>query len=221
MHRDFNLLWIRNYMLLFYKPSLRFIFLAFVQPRSFRGDFYFSWRSIMSYSDSWSGGNVCRLFAQMYAALRIFTALCTFVYGFCVHIRLLHTFVYGFCARCAAFAYVYGLYFAHVVRLLRTYTAYLHAFQSGQSQGIPYCRFLDLFFPCEGSWFVDSLEDPILRVPSISLSTRAACYYWTLSRIQYWGKDFFVRTSCSWFTVRSYIRGFLLVLIEQYILPVE
>ena len=88
-----------------------FTFLAFVQPQSFRGDFYFSWRGMKFYSDSCFGGNVCRLFAKFWIRL-----LRTFVYGFCAHIRLwfcarcaAFAYVYGFCARWAAFAYVYGL----------------------------------------------------------------------------------------------------------------
>ena len=87
-----------------------FNFLAFVQPQSFRGDFYFSLRAMTLYSTYWFVGNVCRLFAQFYEALRM-------SYGFCVCL-------------CTAFLYVYGFYvhfctdFAHVVRLLRTYMAY-------------------------------------------------------------------------------------------------
>ena len=49
-----------------------------------------------------------------------------FIYGFCVRIRLLRMFVYSFCARCADFSNVYGLYFAQVVRILRTYTDFVH-----------------------------------------------------------------------------------------------
>ena len=45
----------------------------------------------------------------------------------CVRLRLLRTFVYGFCARCTSLAYVYGFAFAHVVLTLRTYTAFYFA----------------------------------------------------------------------------------------------
>ena len=65
-----------------------FNFLALDQPWSFRGDFPFLLRAMTLYSTSWFLGNVCRLFAQMYADLRMF-------YGFCVRL-------------CTAFAYVYG-----------------------------------------------------------------------------------------------------------------
>ena len=89
-----------------------FTFLDFVQPGSFCGDFYFSWRAMTIYSASCFGGNLCRLFVQMYAALRMFYGFCVrlcmafaYVYSFCVH-------VYSFCARCADCAYVYGLYFS-------------------------------------------------------------------------------------------------------------
>ena len=80
----------------------------FVQPQSFRGDVYFSWRGMTSYSSSCFGGNFCRLFAQFWVWL-------------CVCLRLLCTFVYGFCARCADFSYVYGFAFAHAVRIFRMY----------------------------------------------------------------------------------------------------
>ena len=111
MHRYFKFLQIRNYLLLFYNPSLKFILsISFVQPRSFRGDFYFSWRGMTLYSASCFGGNFCRLFSQ--CCMRI-----------CVCLRLFHTFVYGlralcgffiriricFCASCADFACVQGL----------------------------------------------------------------------------------------------------------------
>ena len=67
------------------------------------------------YSTSWFVGKVYRLFAQMYATLRMFYGFwlrfCTafaYVCGFCVCIWLLRMFLYGFCARCASFAYIYG-----------------------------------------------------------------------------------------------------------------
>ena len=137
------------------------------------------------------------------------------MYGFCVHIQTFCTFVYGFCACYAVFAYIYGWSVAQVLQLLRThtavvcverllcmYTAYLLCmlcgfcvrmrfifmmFKCGQSWGIQYFRFLDFFCPWERSWFVDSLRDPILRVASISLSARAARYYWIVLRIRSWG----------------------------------
>ena len=93
---------------------------------------------------------------------------------------------------------MYGLSFAHVVRLLRTYTAYLHDVQCGQSQEIRPILQVTLFLlsvqtlvihgksqgsNLEGSvdFFVrascllllDSLEDMILRVPPSLLSARA------------------------------------------------
>ena len=171
-----------------------FTFLAVVQPWSCLGGFSFhgvAWRFYYSF---WFRGNVCRLFAQMHAVLRMFTAFCTFLYGFCVHIQLLRTFMYGFCTGSAYFAYVYSLYFAQVVRLLRTYTAfvrierlfrtytaYLHGVQCRQYCVIRFCGFLGFFCLCKRTWFMDSLEDLILRVPLISLSALDSRYYWTVS----------------------------------------
>ena len=77
-----------------------FIFISFVQPQSFCGDFSFSWRGMTLYSASCSVVNVCRLFAQIYAALCMF-------YSFFVS---LCAFVCGFCARCVAFSYVYDFF---------------------------------------------------------------------------------------------------------------
>ena len=119
-------------------------FLAFVQPRYFCGDFSFPLRAMKLYSTYWLVGNGCRLFAQMYAALRMF-------YGFFVRL-------------CTAFAYVYGFFislctaFAHVARLLRTYTAYL------LSKFCGFCISIRIFVRVERIWFVESLDDPILRV---------------------------------------------------------
>ena len=138
-------------------------------------------------------GNVCG-FAYVLRIMRMF------VYVFFVCIRILRTFVYSFCARCADFAYVYRLSFAKFVLLFRTYTSFVRVKRlyvririifwnvlCGQSRGIQTCTFLDLFCPCKRSWFVDSLKDTILRVPSISLSSWADRYYWEVSRIRSWG----------------------------------
>ena len=120
----------------------------------------------------------------------------TFMYGFCLSCAAF-AYVYGFCASWGAFAYVYGLYFAHVVRILRTYTAYLNDIQRGKYRGIQSCRFLDFFCTyahdsltvsinlilrvpsiyfvrVRCSLLLDSIEDTILMVPSISFSARAA-----------------------------------------------
>ena len=88
-----------------------FTFLALVQPRLLHGGFYFLLRAMILYSTSWFVGNACRLFAKIYAALRMF-------YGFCVCLCTLFAYIYIFClCLCTSFA--------HVVRILRTYTAYL------------------------------------------------------------------------------------------------
>ena len=112
----------------------------FVQPQSFRGDVYFSWRGMTSYSASCFGGNFCRLFAQFWVWLCVcLRLLCTFVYGFCARCAdfsyvcgflfyaqfAAFAYVYSFCARCGAFAYLYGLSFAHVVRHFRMYTDFV------------------------------------------------------------------------------------------------
>ena len=92
----------------------------YVQPRSFCGEFSYSWRGMTSYSASWFGGNICRIFAQCWMRL-------------CKQLWILRTFtafahvVYSFCARCADFAYVY--YFG------------LHDVQYGQSWEIQSWRF--------------------------------------------------------------------------------
>ena len=172
------------------------------------------------YSASCFGGNVYRLFAQMYAAFRMF-------YGFCVRLCTTFAYVYGFCVHlCAAFAYVYGFSFAHVVRLLRTYTAFVRVerllrtytayllrtlcsfcvrirliftiFNADSLDGsdlacssisffransrdswavsrYPILRVLLIYFVrASCSWLLDSLKDPILRVPLTSLSKRSA-----------------------------------------------
>ena len=72
--------------------------------------------------------------------------LCNSGCGFAYVLRILRPFVYVFCALCATFAYIYGFAFVRVLwffrtymafvyieRILRTYTAYLHDFQCGQS----------------------------------------------------------------------------------------
>ena len=169
-----------------------FISLDFVQPRSVRGDFYFSLHSMTIYSTSLFVVNVCRMFAQMYVALHMFYGFCVRLYTvFCVNIRILRKFVYSFCARCAAFSYVYGLSLAQVVQLLRTYTyfcaclaasAYVYGFfvlyeqilrtdtysDSLKVLVIQSWGFVDLLgVPMIRSWgflFIESPDDPILRV---------------------------------------------------------
>ena len=96
---------------------------------------------------------------------------------------------------CTDFAYFYA-------KILRTYTPFIFRtlcklcvrillifcdVQCGQSWGIWSCRFLNLFYPWERSWFLDSIQDPILRVPSMFLSARFMCYFGTVSRIRSWG----------------------------------
>ena len=168
-----------------------FTFLDFVQPRSFSGDFSFSWRDMTLYSASCFGGNVYRLLVKFYIRLCVcLRILRTFVYGFCVRIRLLHTFLRllctlcGFCARCATFVYVYGLSFAQVVRilhmytafvrierLLRTYTAYILRTLCG------FCVRIRLIFTMFNA---DSLEGSDLAGPSISFILANACDSWTV-----------------------------------------
>ena len=179
MHRGFKFLWIRNYILLFYKHITLLL----------------AWDE-MSAEILHKFMRLCICFTDFYMV----------VYGFCIRIRLLCTFVYGFCARCASFEFIYGLSFSQV--------------WCGPSRGIQSSGFFDLFCQCKRSWFVDSIEDPILRVTSSSFSAQAARYYWTVLRIWSWGfRRFLFPTSCSWFTVWSYLGGFLLILIEQYIYP--
>ena len=181
--------------------------MIFSKHDHFIGTFIFHYCRMTSYSDSWFGGNVCRLFAQMYAALRMFyvffVRLCTaFAHvvrilgtytayllrklcGFCVCIRLLcalNGFCVSirliFCGHCAAFAYVYGLY--------------SRCSNADSLEGYDLASSSIFFGSCKLSWFVDSLEDPILRVLSISLSARAVCYYWTVLRIRSWGFRWFL-----------------------------
>ena len=86
----------------------------------------------------------------------VFVRLLRMLYIFFVRIRLFFcarcadfVYIYRLCAHCADFVYVYGLLFAHVVRLLRTYTTfvrivrvfftytdYLHDVQCRQTRGI-------------------------------------------------------------------------------------
>ena len=135
---------------------------------------------------------LCTYTAFEYVCVRLLRTLC----GFCVCIRIFcalyadFAYIYGFCARWAASSYIHGLSFAQVVRILRTYMAYLHNVQCGQYRGIRSYGFLDFCFSVwmlvicwqsQGirSWgfcvfllsarsaheSLDSLEDPILRVP--------------------------------------------------------
>ena len=259
-----------------------FTFLDFVQPRSICEDFYFLLRAMRIYSTYWFVGNVCRMFSQMYAALRMFC-------GFCVRLCTYFAYVYGSCIRLCKDS-------AHIVRLLRTYTAYLLCklcvfcvciqifmrverlcvhirlifcdVRCGPSWRICYSGFFALllsvqtlviclksqgsnleasvkfFFRASCSLLLDRLEDPILRVPSISFSAQSARSYWTVSGIQSLGFrrvlfpcellvligpsrgsdiEGFCQVICPKicfrFTVRSYLGGFLFILIEQYIPP--
>ena len=152
-------------------------------------------------------------FAYVYGFCVCIPIFCMFVYWFCVRCAAI-AYEYGFCARWAAFAYVYGLSFAHVVWILHTYMAYL---QNVQMQTVS--------------------RDPILRVPWFILSVRTLLIHGKSQGIRSWGfrkyfcprgllviigqswgsnlegsVDFFVRASCSWFTVWSYLRGFFVVL---------
>ena len=170
-----------------------FIFHAFVQPRSFCGDFYFSWRGMKLYSASWFGGNICRLFAQMYAALCMFTAvayvcvqilftytsfayvcvriLCTLC-GFCVSIRILCV-LSRFCVRIRLIFTMFNADSIEVSDLEGSLIYFVHA-------------------NTRDSWTV--LRDPISRVPLITLSTWSTHYYWTVSRIRYWEFRWFICT---------------------------
>ena len=122
------------------------------------------------------------VYAMLDAALRTF-------YGFCLRLCTSFVYVYSFCVRlCTAFA--------HVLRIFCTYTDFVRVEHlcvriwlifcdvwCRLYRGIQSSKFFDLFCQCGRLWFVDSLEDPILNVLSISLSARAAHYYWTVSRI--------------------------------------
>ena len=116
--------------------------------------------------------------------------------------------------------------------------------QCGMSWGIQFGGLFDLllslwtlvirwksqWFNLEGSvasffrviyWlFLDRLKDLNLRVLSASFISQAAHNYLTVSRIQYLGSRWVIfPTICLRFTVRSYLEGFLLIFIEQYIYP--
>ena len=137
--------------------------------------------------------HLCTDFAHAVRLLRTYMAyllrkLCRFcvririlcaLSGFCVRIQLI------FCTYCAYFAYIYGLSSRFSMRtvsrdpILRV-TQFLLSLQMlmihGQSQGSDLEGSVNLFVCASCSLLLDSLEDPILRVPSISLSLRAACY---------------------------------------------
>ena len=174
------------------------------------------------FSTSWFLGtilqNVCANVCSFVYVLRLF---CMFVYGFCGPIRLLRTFVYGFCARCAAFAYVYGSSVGQVVRILCTYADFLcelsgftyvyglsfAMFDADRLEGSDLAGYLIYYCLCELSWFIESIDDPILRVVWFAIvranacdllkfsiiwswwfrrflfPCRAICYDWTVSRI--------------------------------------
>ena len=95
-------------------------------------------------------------------------------------------YVYGFCVRlCTAFV--------HVVRILRTYTAYLLRKLCGfwfiESLDDPILRVL---------WFVESIDDPILRVLWFYIVRENNRDSLKVSMIRSWGSvKFFVRTRCS------------------------
>ena len=154
-----------------------FTSISFVQPWSISGDFSFLLRAMTFYSTSLFVGNVCRLFAQVHASLRMFYGFCVhfctafeYVYAFCVHLCTDFVHLCGFfvrirlifCASCATFSYVYGVLcalsgfcvrirlFVRYERLLRTDTAYWFL----ESFGYPILRFL---------WFVETPDDQILR----------------------------------------------------------
>ena len=134
---------------------------------------------------------MCTDFAHVVRILCTYTAyllrnLCGFAY------------IYGFCARWSAFAYVYSLYFSHLVRIFHTYMAYLHGVQMrtvsrnpifqvprlflsvgklvicGQYQGSDLEGSVKTIVCTSCSLLLDSLKDPVLRVPLISFSARAA-----------------------------------------------
>ena len=213
-----------------------FTLLSFVQPRSFCGDCYFLWRSIMLYYASWFGQNVCRLFTQIYAALRI-------VYSFCSRLCMSFAYVQVFCVR-------FCTDFAHILRLLHTNTAYLLWKLCSFCVRIQHLCALRAFVYVYGLSFAmfdaDSIEGSDLAGSLISCVCVNALDLWTVSKIRSWGfrrflfprellviigqsqgsdvegsVKFFICASCSWFAVQSYLGGFLLILIELYIFPVE
>ena len=232
-----------------------FTFIAFFQPISISGDFSFSMRAMTLYSTSWLVGNVYRLFAQMYAALRMF-------YGFCVHlctafahvVRLFHTCTAyllrkfcGFCVRIRLFVRVQRLFDAFeslydtILRffgfaIVSSNDLELLKVSTVRSWGffdlLLFVRTLvihwnyrssdleDSLIRASCSLWLDCMDDPIFRVPLSYFSARAVFYDWTFWRIQYLGfRRVLYPTICSQFTVRFYLGGFLLILIEQYIYP--
>ena len=137
----------------------------------------------------------------MYAYLYMF-------YGFLLQLCTDSVYVYGFCLRlCKDFAHVVlilHMYTTNLLHKLCRFCVRIHIFVRVErlcvhirlifcdvtcvtSQGIRSSGFFYLDCLCERSWFIDSLKDPLLRVPSSSFSAQAAHYYWTVSRIQYWG----------------------------------
>ena len=149
--------------------------------------------------------NVCRLFAQfwmwLFVRLRIFCTLCGFFKRCAAFV-----YVYGiwFCARCAAFAYIYG-FCTCCVSFAYVYDFCLHDVQCGKYQGIR---------PWGFCWFLLSVQMLVIRGQSWGIlswgfrrfifSARAACDYWTVLRdpILRVPSLSFVRISCSWFTVQ-------------------
>ena len=199
---------------------------------------FFLLRAMTIYSTSWFVGNVYRLFAKMYAALRMF-------YGFFVRL-------------CMAFAYQYGLFvhlctaFAHVVWLLQMYTAYILRKLCG------FCVHIRIFvrverilirwkywwYDLEGSliclkswwsniegslicwnswlsnlWFAISVWKIMMIGPSGGSDIQGSVkffirqytrYYWTIWRILSSGFCRVIYTTiCTQFTVRSYLIKFL------------
>ena len=174
-----------------------FTFLDFVQPRSFREDFSFSRRAMTLYSASCFGGNVCRLFAQMYVDFCMFYGSCVRFWTYFTHIvRILCTYtaylfsmLCGFCVRIRIFcalsglAYVYGLSFsmfdAEILEgsNLAVYLIFFFVLTlviRGQSRGSDLEGSVEFFFRASCLLLLGSLEDPILRVPSSYFSERAA-----------------------------------------------
>ena len=169
-----------------------FTFIDFFQPWLFRGDFSFSWPYMTLYYASFLGGNINKLFAQRWMCICVcLQLLCTLVYRFCVRIRLLRTSVYIFCAHCKAFAYVYGLSFAQVVQILRTYTDFVRVEWLLRTYTAYLLHILCIF--CVYIWLIftifnaDSIKGSDLAGYSISFVFANAHDSWTVSRIWSWG----------------------------------
>ena len=134
---------------------------------------------------------ICANVCGLEYVLRI---LRTFMYGFCVHVRFLRTYtayllhkLWRFCVHIqllcllGGFAYVYGLSFAlfeadslEVSNLVGSSINFVRVTLviRGQSRGSDLEVSIDFFV--RAVLLLDIIEDPILRVSSISLSERAA-----------------------------------------------